>query len=207
MAKQAAPFSHWLDVQLSKRRWIPADLVRASGVKPNGRPVIDAPRVGSWLKGERPGPELIVALANALGLGAPEVFRAAGYPVDAERAEADDSRPPSRIAAMLRDTMREEGLSQSDLEDRADMPRGALTRFLAGEVDDDPSEETRLQLGRAVGLTQAEVDEAIEADLGLEPGDLRDIDLWRRLPLNQRRLVRELLAAISDDEGRSRRGA
>lgn len=125
-----------------------------------------------------------------------------------ERTRASD--PPSgnsRIAQMLREAMIEDGLSQSELEERADMPAGALTRYLAGDLDDDPSEETRLQLGRAAGLPQSEVDEAIEADLGLEPGDLRDIDLWRRLPLNQRRLVRELLTAIGDDESRSRRNA
>ncbi len=57
----------------------PADLVRRSGTKDNGRPVIDAPRVSGWLKGERPSYRLAVVAAKALGAAQRDALRAAGY--------------------------------------------------------------------------------------------------------------------------------
>ena len=55
-------------------------LVRNSGVKENGRPVIDDSRVSKWLKGEqRPSMELASLAARVLGKPQSEALRAAGY--------------------------------------------------------------------------------------------------------------------------------
>lgn len=84
VARQQEPtagerWAFWLETQLEDRDWRATDLVKASGVKANGRPVIDAPRVSAWLKGERPSYELASAAGIALGVGATPALLAAGY--------------------------------------------------------------------------------------------------------------------------------
>lgn len=90
----------WLREQFDRHRTIrkPADLVRASGTKGNGRPHIDASRVTSWLRGQRPSFELALLAADAFGADEGDALVAAGYafpgtgsvgssPQDAERNE------------------------------------------------------------------------------------------------------------------------
>jgi hypothetical protein len=72
-------WAFWLETTLEDKTWRAADLVRASGLKPNGRPVIDAPRVSGWLKGERPSYDLAALAGECLGVGADEALAAAGY--------------------------------------------------------------------------------------------------------------------------------
>jgi hypothetical protein len=51
MADVGTAWATWLNDQLDSLGWKPADLVRASGEKANGRPVIAADVVSGWLKG------------------------------------------------------------------------------------------------------------------------------------------------------------
>lgn len=79
MATAGERWAFWLETQLEDKGWIAADLVKASGRKPNGRPVIDAPRVSAWLKGEQPSYRLATIAGEALGVGAAAALAAAGY--------------------------------------------------------------------------------------------------------------------------------
>ncbi|MPZ60324.1 MAG: hypothetical protein GEU93_03315 [Propionibacteriales bacterium] len=70
-------------------------LVRNSGVKASGRPVIDDSRVSKWLKGEqRPSWDLAVLAAETLGRPAEESLEAAGYqlPTTLHAATGSESR-------------------------------------------------------------------------------------------------------------------
>ncbi|GAW57328.1 hypothetical protein [Nocardioides sp. PD653] len=71
----------WLREQLDRHPTIKtnADLVRAGGLKDNGRPVIDASSVTQWLRGRRPSFELAAHTAAAFGVHAGEALAAAGY--------------------------------------------------------------------------------------------------------------------------------
>jgi hypothetical protein len=92
MATAGDRWAFWLETQLEDKGWKPADLVRASGLKANGRPVIDAPRVSAWLKGDRPSFDLASAAGTALGLGSSTALVAAGYAV-----EVDSGASPARV--------------------------------------------------------------------------------------------------------------
>lgn len=74
----------WLREQFDKHPTIKtnADLVRAGGLKPNKRPVIDASSVTQWLRGRRPSFQLATATATAFGVHAGEALAAAGYELD-----------------------------------------------------------------------------------------------------------------------------
>lgn len=71
-------FAAWLREALAGRPNV--YLVRNSGTKENGRPVIDDSRVSKWLKGEqRPSMELASLAARVLGKPQSAALRAAGY--------------------------------------------------------------------------------------------------------------------------------
>lgn len=71
-------FPAWLRAALNGRPNV--FLVRNSGEKENGRPVIDDSRVSKWLKGDqRPSMELASLAARVLGGSEAEAIRAAGY--------------------------------------------------------------------------------------------------------------------------------
>jgi transcriptional regulator with XRE-family HTH domain len=95
VATDGERWAFWLETQLEDAEMKPADLVRRSGTKSNGRPVIDAPRVSGWLKGERPSYRLAVVAAQALGVPRRDALRAAGY----DPGEEDD---PDRQATKPR---------------------------------------------------------------------------------------------------------
>lgn len=59
-----------------------ADLVRAGGLKDNGRPRIDASTVTQWLRGRRPSFQLALVTADAFGVDPMEVLMVAGYPIE-----------------------------------------------------------------------------------------------------------------------------
>ena len=64
-------FSTWLNTELAKHNWKPADLVRESGV--------DSGVASRLLSGERkPKPETLAMLAAGFNISEEEVFRAAG---------------------------------------------------------------------------------------------------------------------------------
>ena len=88
----AKDFAAWLSDALGTRP--NTYLVQRSGTKPNGRPRIDASRVHSWLKGERPSFNLATIAAEALGRPADEALRAAGYDVPAAPAPIDHNPGP-----------------------------------------------------------------------------------------------------------------
>lgn len=80
-----AAWSAYIRAALDDHGWRPADLVRASGVKDNGRPVIDASRVSKWLDGQPPDYHLAVVAAEALGRPPAEALATAGYTADRAR--------------------------------------------------------------------------------------------------------------------------
>lgn len=211
MANTPEQFSLWLDRQLERRRWKQADLVRASGVKPNGRPVIDAPRVGSWLKGERPGPDLIVPLATALSVRPTDVMRAAGYPVDEPKLTlipdaGEDLEPDvSQLAALIADVMHEDGLSRQQLERRADLEPGFLTPFLDEPLKGYPAPETINLLARALRCRVRDIEYAVSLDVD-DDGEAH-IETFRRLDPDDRRTVQEFAAFLDSRGGRKRRHA
>jgi hypothetical protein len=77
--KESVDWSLWLQDQLRRRNWRATDLVVASGVKDNGRPVIDAPRVSNWIAGERPSTRLAAVVAQVFDVGIEEVLVASGH--------------------------------------------------------------------------------------------------------------------------------
>jgi transcriptional regulator with XRE-family HTH domain len=125
----------WLREQFDQHPTIKknADLVRAGGIKSNGRPVIDASSVTQWLRGRRPSYELATATANAFGRSPQEALRASGYihPGDAW-ATGDD---PS-VGAAVQDAedeedklllyRRPEGLSDQEWERIKQESRGFI---------------------------------------------------------------------------------
>lgn len=99
MATSGQRWAFWLETQLEDKNWRPADLVRASGLKENGRPVIDAPRVSAWLRGERPSYELAGVAGEALSVGAAAARTAAGYGGETEsRDPGHDGTPEDEQA-------------------------------------------------------------------------------------------------------------
>lgn len=74
-------WAEWLRRQLATHPTITtaAELVRASGTKPNGRPVINDSVVSKWLKGVRPSDENVRIVARALGVPEDNALQAAGY--------------------------------------------------------------------------------------------------------------------------------
>lgn len=203
MAKRPESFGLWLDEQLERRGWRPSELVRASGVKSNGRPVIDATRIGSWLKGERPGPDLLAALAEALGIGMTEVMRAAGYPVGDEKSHTQPE--VSHLADLINETMSRQHVTQHELEERAGSVRGTLSRYLSSRLQSIPSGTERGELAFILGVGQREVDRALELDFGIPHGDLPYRDPYYRLDVQGRKLADEFVELIRRGEGRSRR--
>lgn len=81
MSGQRHEWGDWLREQFDRHPTIriPADLARAAGNKPNGRPVIDPSRITQWLKGQRPSYQLAVIAAEAFGADVPDALEAAGY--------------------------------------------------------------------------------------------------------------------------------
>ncbi len=71
-------FGEWLNEELRRRDWSKADLARAAGVS--------APHITRIMSGEqRPGNDVIVAIARALDRPPEEVFRrVAGLPLQEE---------------------------------------------------------------------------------------------------------------------------
>lgn len=93
-------FPEWLRQALNGRPNV--FLVRNSGVKENGRPVIDDSRVSKWLKGDqRPSMELAALAARVLGGSQAKALSAAGYAYghsleSIERMEAEYPTPTAK---------------------------------------------------------------------------------------------------------------
>lgn len=67
----ARAFGYWLENELDKRDWLPADLARALGVKSGV--------ISNWVSGQRrPSYESCLQIAEALGIDPDEVLRRAG---------------------------------------------------------------------------------------------------------------------------------
>jgi transcriptional regulator with XRE-family HTH domain len=116
----------WLRDQFDRHRTIrrPADLMRAGGQKPNGRPVIDPSTITQWLRGRRPSYELAVATAQAFGVSTADALAAAGYdvPVAAESTRGQRDRdgglvgPADEDAPLFR-YQRPPGLTDQEWDD------------------------------------------------------------------------------------------
>lgn len=105
-------FPEWLRDALGDRPNV--YLVRNSGTKENGRPVIDDSRVSRWLKGDqRPSMELAVLSARVLGEPPSQALKAAGYSygLSLERLEQIDLEFPLPADASVGGS-NEAGLSQ-----------------------------------------------------------------------------------------------
>lgn len=122
----------WLRDQFDRHPTIKtnADLVRAGGNKPNGRPVIDASTVTQWLRGRRPSFQLATTAATAFGTNVANALAAAGYELDiwgdptqaTVGADHDDSQ-------QLEDSLlyrRPEGLADEEWEEIKRETRGYL---------------------------------------------------------------------------------
>lgn len=121
----------WLREQFDRSPTIKsnADLVRASGIKPNGRPVIDASTVTQWLRGRRPSFQLAVAAAEAFRVPAVGALSAAGYEVEARRDVEEASVGGRAEDAELEDDLlyrRPEGLTDQEWEQIKKDARGYL---------------------------------------------------------------------------------
>lgn len=101
MPEAGDQWSQWLRDRFDSHRRIriPAELVRASGTKPNGRPVIDASTVTQWLRGRRPSFELAVVAARAFGVPREDALRAAGYEIDVDGASAEATQQAVPVGA------------------------------------------------------------------------------------------------------------
>lgn len=76
----AASWAHWLRRALDDSGLRPIDIQNASGIKENGRPVIDRSRVSQWLnKPERPSFDFTLRVAEILKRPAADALTAAGY--------------------------------------------------------------------------------------------------------------------------------
>jgi len=91
-------FSEWLQKELDRRDWRPADLVRHGGIASS--------QLSRILNRERGvGPEVCVAIARALGIPPETVFREAGLlPPD-----ADSDTPAKRELLHLFEQLPEDG--------------------------------------------------------------------------------------------------
>ncbi|MCU1592465.1 MAG: Flagellar biosynthesis protein FlhA [Frankiales bacterium] len=98
MAETYDAWSAWLRDRFDEHRQIrrPADLVRAGGNKPNGRPVIDASTITQWLRGRRPSYQLAVAAADAFGRPHQEALQAAGYVLPTQEQMVEANRAAER---------------------------------------------------------------------------------------------------------------
>lgn len=94
----------WLREQFDKHPTIKtnADLVRAGGLKPNKRPVIDASSVTQWLRGRRPSFQLATVVAEAFGVPTVAALAAAGYELDIWE------EPEGHVGGSAQDALREE---------------------------------------------------------------------------------------------------
>jgi len=120
----------WLRDQFDRSRTIriPADLVRAAGTKPNGRPVVDASRVTGWLRGQRPSYELALAAADAFSAPRVAALAAAGYLLDTPSGTVESAQQflePSRVPVGSGiDPELLDGLDPADVQRVEDFIRG-----------------------------------------------------------------------------------
>lgn len=77
MPEDSPDFATWLRGALSGRPNV--FIVKRSGTKQNGRPVIDDSRVSKWLKGQKPSMENASLVARILGQPESDALVAAGY--------------------------------------------------------------------------------------------------------------------------------
>lgn len=112
MTDRAVGWPEWLVLALDDRDWKPADLARASGQKPNGRPVIAPDVISGWLNsGAKPDPKFWPVLAGIFDVpvedlallvsGAVAPRREAAPLNDARSAIAADRRLSAEARAML----------------------------------------------------------------------------------------------------------
>lgn len=129
MAEQRHEWGDWLRARFDEHAQIkrPADLVRASGAKENGRPVIDASSITQWLRGRRPSYELAVATAQAFGVSFSDALTAAGYTevaragkivisVDSDGTSGGSVGPAAQDAPLFR-YQRPDGLTDQEWDD------------------------------------------------------------------------------------------
>ncbi len=110
-------FTDWLDEELARRNWRPADLARAAG--------ISSATISHLYSGARkPGPEVAVAIAKGLNLPPEYVFRQAG--LLPPRTEVEEDLSFQQILAIMQDMTEEE---------RKEIVDYALFRLRRGQED------------------------------------------------------------------------
>ncbi len=73
----AERWAAYLRHQLAVRRWQQADLIRAAGTGPDGKPALSSSRVSQWVNGkEAASPDYAVIVARALNVPDAEALRA-----------------------------------------------------------------------------------------------------------------------------------
>lgn len=85
---------------LSVRGWQQADLIRAAGTGPDGKPVLSSSRVSQWTNGkEAASPDYAVIVARAFGVPEAEALQATTAVEISDEAQAGAGKPAGRYAA------------------------------------------------------------------------------------------------------------
>lgn len=92
-------FVGWLDEELARRNWRPADLARAAGISTGALSQI-------YTGHRNPGPDIANAIAKGLGIPADMVFRKAGLLPEIPGPERDPSF--QEIAEIMRNMTEDE---------------------------------------------------------------------------------------------------
>lgn len=131
MATRGDRWADWLRAALHDRGWLQSEIVKASGLKDNGRPIIDASRVSQWINaGEVPrDPDILHEVARIFGVRIGVVLNAAGWLPDEEldgttieEAVADVAEAIRRDTALIEEA-RQHLLNQYELLRRLSPPQ------------------------------------------------------------------------------------
>lgn len=92
----AERWAAFLRHHFARLRWQQADLIRAAGTGPDGRPVLSSSRVSQWTNGkEAASPDYAVIVARAIGVPDAEALQAT---TALEETKAPSTKPAGRYA-------------------------------------------------------------------------------------------------------------
>lgn len=182
-------FADWLRAALAGRPNV--FLVKNSGVKDNGRPVIDDSRVSKWLRGEqRPSIEMVVRAANILGVDQGEALRAAGYAVATNDADGAIKTPAAAQGARTMDALMDR-LTEAQVAFES-----AAAKLVLAEGEFDSLARYWASVMWMRDQAQPYIDDQ-EADLGRPLTDAERAEITSNLPRPSPYEVAEYVAAMA----------